>query len=66
LPAFLHFHKGLPYWWSLQKKTTPNSARAQTKQVAFYFQDETQQVTLRILDAYLTSLLASDRKIFLD
>jgi TolC family type I secretion outer membrane protein len=43
-----------------------NSAKAQTEQAAFYFQEETQQVTLRVVDAYLNLLLANDRKVFLE
>lgn len=43
-----------------------DSARAQTEQASFYFQEESQQVTLRVVDAYLNLLLASDRKVFLD
>ncbi len=42
------------------------SAQAQTEQAVFYFQDETQQVTQRVIDAYLNLLLATDRKVFLD
>lgn len=42
------------------------SAQAQTEQAVFYFQDETQQVTQRVVDAYLNLLLATDRKVFLD
>jgi TolC family type I secretion outer membrane protein len=42
------------------------SAQAQTEQAAFYFQDETQQVTQRVVEAYLNLLLATDRKAFLD
>ena len=43
-----------------------NSAKAQTEQAAFYFQEETQQVTMRVVDAYLNLLLANDRKVFLE
>jgi len=43
-----------------------DSARAQTEQATFYFQEETQQVTLRVVDAYLNLLLTSDRKVLLD
>lgn len=42
------------------------SARAQTEQAAYYFQDETQQMTMRVVDAYLNLLFATDRKVFLD
>jgi TolC family type I secretion outer membrane protein len=42
------------------------SAQAQTEQAVFYFQDETQQVTQRVVDAYLNLLLATDRKVFID
>ncbi len=43
-----------------------DSARAQTEQDAFYFQEETQHVTLHFVDAYLILLLATDRKVLLD
>jgi len=43
-----------------------DSARAQTEQAAFYFQEENQQVTLRVVDAYLNLLLSTDRKVFLE
>lgn len=43
-----------------------DSARAQTEQAEFYFQEEAQQLKLRVIDAYLSLLLASDRKVFLE
>ena len=43
-----------------------DAARAQTEQASFNFQEESQQVTLRVVDAYLNLLLASDRKVFLE
>lgn len=42
------------------------SARAQTEQAALFFEDEAQQMTLRVVDAYLNLLFATDRKVFLD
>jgi len=42
------------------------SAKAQTEQAAFYFQDETQQVTIRVVEAYFNLLLATDRKVLLN
>ena len=43
-----------------------NLASAQTEQALFNFKEESQQVTLRVVDAYINLMLATDRKFFLN
>jgi len=43
-----------------------DSARAQAEQATFFLREENQQLILRVVDAYLNLLFATDRKLLLD